>query len=186
MDEELMAGASAPELRIEEADYFYSQFLKHCGPPADCYFLVVCYFDAFVFALVSIEEMVPDGAKEQIRACSEFRLFKALRNITTHHSVLCAAVADAKFPRPFSRKVSATVGGCPDGSSRLSMRFDILRGIFDAVEKEWPPERRTLEMARACLQDLENRNVDSVFLEDVMAQGLNVVRGVLAGAEAPE
>lgn len=185
MDEQSMAVASPPQLRFAEAEYFYSQFLKNCGPPKDYYFLMVCYFDSFLFALISIEEMVSAAAKNQLRACSKVRFLKALRNISSHHSVLGAALADSKFPRPFSRVISISIGGAPNNSSRLRLRFDVLRSIFDAVEKERPREAKTLEFARTFLQELENQGVKEVFLEELMAQGLESVRDILSRCHPP-
>src|SRR5712692_11385221 len=106
MNESEMSKATTAELRLGAAQYFYTQYLKHCGPPLDSYFLMVNYFDAFLFALTSIEEMIDQHSKKALRANQTFRFLKALRNITTHHSVLAAAVGNAKFPRPFSRDLS--------------------------------------------------------------------------------
>jgi len=182
MDEQSMSAASPSRLRFAEAEYFHTQFLKNCGPPVDSYFLMVCYFDAFLFALISVEEMVSDAAKDHLRANSEFRFLKALRNISSHHSVLGAALSDSKFPRPFLRVISVSAGGAPNDSSRLKFRFDVLRSIFDAVEAECPQESRTLSVARAFLQELEDRKVQEVFLEDLMTRGLEAVREILAAA----
>ena len=98
---------------------------------------------------------------------------------------LGAALADSKFPRPFSRVISESIGGAPNNSSRLRLRFDVLRSIFDAVEKERPREAKTLEFARTFLHELENRGVKQVFLEELMAQGLELVRGILSRCHPP-
>jgi len=57
--------------RYKEAEYFLSQFIKNCGPPIDSYFLMVCYFDAFLFALVSIEEMLSKDTRTVLQEKDE-------------------------------------------------------------------------------------------------------------------
>ena len=179
MDEQSMTAASPPVMRFKEAEYFHSQFLKNCGPPRDSYFLMVCYFDAFLFTLISVEEMVSACAKKQLLACNEFRFLKALRNISSHHSVLGAALTDSKFHRPFSRVISENIGGLQIASSRLKLRFDVLHTIFDAVQKERPSEANTLNIARTFLQELEKQKIQEVFLEELMKRGLEAVSAIL-------
>jgi hypothetical protein len=179
MQEADMSALSAPGLRCAEAQYFLSRFIENCGPPVDSYFLMVCYFDAFLFSLISVEEMISSEAKEHLRRKDVFRFLKALRNISSHHSVLGASLKDSKFPRPFSRTINVSVGGPPDDSSRLRLRFDVLRNIFDSIEQERPQESKNLDIARKYLAKLEKDNNSDVFIEDIMKEGLNEVKLVI-------
>lgn len=175
MTEEELGGQTPAALRLAEAEYFLREYVRHCGPPRDWYFAMVCSFDAFLFSLVSVEEMVDEATKTELQAGSDFRFFKALRNITTHHSILAAPIA-GKFERPFSRVI--TDGNIGEASSRLRLRFDVLRRIFDAVENERKNEAATLRVAREFVAELEaagNRG----FLEDIMEQALHSVKRVL-------
>ena len=180
MKEEELGRQSPASLRLAEAEYFLWEYIRHCGPPIDSYFKMVCYFDAFLFSLVSVEEMIGEEGKRQLQTDVSFRFLKALRNISTHHSILAAPI-QGKFERPFSRRVTVSVGGSPNDSSRLSLRFDVLRQIFDVVEAERKQEAKTLGLAREFVNDLEASGKD-VFLEEIMQHAFNSAKGVLANA----
>jgi len=177
--ETLMTASSPAQLRYNEAYHFFQQFIIFSGPPRDSYFRMVCYFDAFLFALVSIEEMVDDTAKDHLRDVEVFRFVKALRNITMHHAVLGASLTGARFDRPFSRHISECVGGDPEISAKLAIRYDAFRSIFDAIEAERPGEKRTLNAARKYLSELEGR-AQPVFLEPVLLDALRAVASIVA------
>jgi hypothetical protein len=176
MQEPEMPTLTTAQLRYREAEYFYSEFIANSGPPRDSYFKMVCYFDAFLFALVSVEEMIDDSAKARLRDIDVFRFVKALRNITMHHSVLAAPQPGAKFERPFFRHLWESIGGAPVASAKLGIRFDIFRGIFDAIEAERPTEKHTLNPARDYLLKLESRT-QPIFLESVLFDALSAVKG---------
>ena len=182
MQEEELSRLSPAGLRLAEAEYFLREYVKHCGPPIDSYFGMVCCFDAFLFALVSVEEMVGKDIRERLNANSSFRFLKALRNITTHHSVLAASIQGNKFERPFSRIITTCVGSAPNDSSRLRLRFEVLRSIFDAVEAEREQEARTLAIARDFLLALEAGGGGVVFLEEIMEQALDAAKCVMGNA----
>lgn len=175
MQEAAMQPFTAAQLRYREAEFFYSQFIANSGPPRDSYFHMICYFDAFLFALVSVEEMIDDTAKSHLRGIDVFRFVKALRNITMHHSVLAAPQPGAKFERPFSRHISESIGGVSEAPAELAIRYDIFRGIFDAIETERPFEKKNLKAVRKYLSKLENR-AQPVFLEPVLLDALNAVK----------
>jgi hypothetical protein len=179
MQETEMATLTAAQLRYREAEYFYSQFIANSGPPCDSYFKMVCYFDAFLFALVSVEEMIDKSDQDRLRAIDVFRFVKALRNTTMHHSVLAAPQPGAKFERPFSRHISESIGGDPEASAMLSIRYDIFRGIFDTIEAERPSEKYTLNAARYYLSKLESQS-QPIFLESVLLDALSAVKAFVA------
>jgi len=180
MQEPEMATLTTAQLRYREAECFYSQFIANSGPPRDSYFKMVCYFDAFLFALVSVEEMIDDSAEKRLQHIDVFRFVKALRNITTHHSVLAALQPGAKFERPFSRHLSESIGAAPEASAKLAIRYDVFRGIFDAIEVERPAEKKyTLNAARDYLSKLESR-AQPILLESVLLDALSAVKAFVA------
>jgi hypothetical protein len=140
---------------------------------------MVCYFDAFLFALVSVEEMVDKATKARLKYVQIFRFFKALRNATMHHSILGAPLAGSKFERPFSRHITECVGGESEASAKLAIRYDVFRNIFDAIEVIRSQEKSTLDAAREYLWELESRP-QPVFLEQVLLDGLRAVAEIIA------
>lgn len=174
-----MAPLSTPQLRHREASYFCSQFIAHCGPPHDSYFHMVCYFDAFLAALTSVEEMVDNSSKATLAGNDAFRFIKALRNITTHHSVLASSQQDSKFTRPFTRHLFNSVGNIQTSSGNLAINYARFREIFDAIEIKRPSEKHTIAAARRHLAALEAQP-QPVFLEQVMHEALAIVEAVVA------
>jgi hypothetical protein len=179
MQETDMAALNSGSLRWREAEYFLEQYIKHCGPPVDSYFHMVCYLDAFLFAFISIEEVVSDSIRGNIRRNDSFLFLKALRNTNAHHIILGIGLEDSKFHSPISRVLSLSVGGEPNNSSKLKFRFDDLRQIFANIEIERLGERRTLEGARRFMTVMEAQNRDTDFLESFMREGLNEVQAFL-------
>lgn len=175
MKETEMSTLTTAQLRYYEAKYFYSQFIVNSGPPCDSYFKMVCYFDAFLFALVSVEEMIDESDRDRLREIDVFRFVKALRNITMHHSVLAAPQPGAKFKRPFSRYIPESIGGASEVSAKLAIRYDIFRGIFGTIEAERPNERATLNAARFYLSKLECQ-AQPIFLESVLLDALAAIK----------
>jgi len=180
MKEEELAQQTPASLRLAQAEYFLGEYIRHCGPPVDSYFGMVCCFDAFLFAFVSVEEMVNEEMKKKLNEDSKFRFFKALRNITTHHSILSAPI-DGKFLRPFSRSIEMSVGNTQNESSRLSLNFNVLREILDAVELERKQERYTIAYAREFLKEMEDTG-NKVFIEDLMRNTLDSIKQMLANS----
>jgi hypothetical protein len=172
-DENELSALSPSKLRFAEAEHFLNLFIKSCAPPKDWYFETISYADAFLFTLISVEEMVEDTVCQALRSKPVFRFLKAMRNVTTHHSVLASVAPGSKLPRPFSRHM------VNDISARLCFRFDILRQIFDVVEKERPFEKKALDRARIFIAEKEAA-VDKVYLEDVFFEGLNCVEPLIS------
>ncbi|MHB1579109.1 MAG: hypothetical protein ACYCTK_08615 [Acidithiobacillus ferrooxidans] len=160
------AEMSAPMLRLTEAKYLFDQFKSaRNAEPNHGLFLLTVYFDAFLFCLVSIEEMVDTTTRDNLRAIPSFLFFKALRNIATHHSVLSGI--NGKFDRPISRIASVGVGCSVEFSEQFFLLPDKLRAIFDAVLKERPSEKLTVEAARNYLSQLEASDT-TIMLVDII------------------
>lgn len=174
-----MISLTSAQLRLEQARHFLSAFVCSCGPPRDSYFHMVANFDAFLFFLTSTEEMVGTPQRAVLQAEEAFRFMKALRNITTHHSILAASQSDAKFFRPFIRHLDECIGPTQSSSGRLVLVPDRLRAIFDAIECEVPREKKTLDLARHHLASLEVRGT-TLYIEDVMREALASVQFAVA------
>ena len=174
-DEAALYALSPAKLRCHEAERFLELFVKSCGPPRDSYFEMICYSDAFLFALISVEEMVDAKTKSKLHGKPMFRFLKALRNITTHHSNLSLASSGSKFPRPFVRHIKDSV----ESSARLCFKFEVLRKIFDLIEKERPKDKNALNHARIFVNSLEGLG-KPVFLENVFADGLDCISVAIA------
>lgn len=179
MDEETLSKTPPALLRLTHAEYFREEYVRHSGPPMDSYWLMVGYFDAFLFSLAPVQNMASPTVRDKLDGIPAFRFFKALRNVTTHHSVLAASVSGNKFPRPFSRHVRVAMDGPPSDSSRLIFRLDVLRQILDAVAKERRSEKNNVEIAKSYINELEARQGD-VFLEDIMSEALTAVKSVVS------
>ncbi len=180
MQETDMITLNSGKFRWKEAEYFLEQYIKHCGPPQDSYFHMVCYLDAFLFTFISIEEVVNLSVRDNnIRKEDSFLFLKALRNTNAHHTILGIGLDDSKFSSPIARVLSITAGGEPNDSSKLRFRFDYLRQIFSNIEGERRGERKTLEGARRFMVKMERLNRDTDFIESFMREGLNDIKAFL-------
>jgi hypothetical protein len=76
LDENQVSKSSPAELRLHEAVFFYNRFRDACGPPRDSYFEMISFFDAFLFALTSIEEMLSPTDKSKLHATDVFMFLR--------------------------------------------------------------------------------------------------------------
>ena len=160
------------QLRLKESEFFLRQ-LKMAGNVdyQSTLFLMTAYFDAFVFAYVSIEEMLPSDKKESLRSAKIFRFFKALRNISTHHSVL-TGIKGTKFQRPIARHVTVGVGCQVHDAVKFFVVPEKLHAIFDAVLEERPKEKHTIEPARQFLNEISMSD-DTIYVVDLMQRAVS-------------
>lgn len=173
-----MQDSSPAQLRLSHARYFAEQYLSQNGPPVDSYWLMVGHFDAFLFSLASVYDMAAPTGKAALNASPLFRFFRALRNVTTHHSVLAASIPGNKFLRPFNREIMTAIGYQND-SSRLRLNLAQLRSVLDAVLQERLGETKNIEAARQYVDQLEAQG-GKEYLEDLMAQALTETRQAIA------
>jgi len=162
-------------LRYHEARFFLSRFLASCGPPRDSYFEMISYFDAFLFCLISVEDMVSEEQKQRLRSKDVFSFLKAARNLTSHHSVLASPNQRGQYVRPFSRLINEG----QQASARLRVTINEFRQVFELATCNWPRSREGFQAAEPYLAALEARGTQDIFLEDVMQEGLDAVREVL-------
>ncbi|MCH6485313.1 hypothetical protein MMG85_17310 [Pseudoxanthomonas sp. LH2527] len=162
------AEMSAPLLRFTEAKYLFEQFKSARNAEVNYgLFLLTAYFDSLLFCLVSVEEMVDESARKNLRSIKSFLFLKALRNITTHHSVLSGV--KGKFPRPVSRIVSVGVGCRPEFSEQFVLIPERLREIFDKILAERRGEKHTLQGAREYLDQLEASGTRIMLVDTVQS-----------------
>ena len=156
------------QLRLAETQHLFEQFKAARNAEVNHgIFLLTTYFDALLFCLVSIEEMISADRKQALRSIDSFVFFKALRNIATHHSVLSGV--KGKFERPISRIVSVGIGCTVAFSEQFFLAPEKLEAIFDSVLQEWPGERRTIDIARRYLSSLKQRGRDIMLVDLVEA-----------------
>lgn len=166
------------QLRLAETRHLFELFKAARNAEVNYgLFLLTTYFDALLFCLVSIEEMIPADRRVALRSVDSFIFFKALRNIATHHSVLSGI--KGKFERPISRLVSVGVGSTPAFSEQFFLVPDKLEVIFDSVLQERPSERRTIEIARRYLSSLRQGERD-IMIVDVVDEVISEVTPYVA------
>ncbi|WP_312252481.1 hypothetical protein [Stenotrophomonas sp.] len=167
------AAMSAPLLRLNEAKFLLNRFnASRNVDPNEGLFLLTVYFDSFLFSLISVEEMVDDQTRAALRAMDSFLFFKALRNVSTHHSVLSGL--HGKFERPISRKVSIGIGCDVDYSEQFYFIPERLRDVFKQVLAERQGEKWTLAGAGRYLDALEAAGGDIMVADSASS----VVRDV--------
>jgi len=171
-----MRDLDSGNVRLIEAEYFLNQYVANTGPH-DSYFLMVCYLDAFLFTLISIEELVSQSVRHTLHQKDAFLFLKALRNTNAHHIVLGIRLKDSKFSHPISPE--ETIDESPYTFTELRLEFDGLRQVFAAIEKQRPREKKTLDGARRFMELLESQNRHADFIENFMREGLNEVASVL-------
>jgi hypothetical protein len=176
MQETDMQVLDSGNFRWREAEFFLNGYIGSCGPHED-YFSMVCYLDAFLYTLVSIEEVVNKSIRDLLHQKDIFLFLKALRNTSAHHIVLGIGLKDSKFSHPISRDL--TVDESPYTFSELRLNFSELRQIFDTIEQTLPREKKTFDGARRYMAALESQNRDADYIENFMLEGLREVKSVL-------
>jgi len=157
VDELNLSEIHPAELRLAHAEYFRKEFVKHSGPPLDNYFLMIAYFDAFLFTIASVHDITSKPTQKQLDDIPVFRFFKVLRNITTHHSVLTAPAKENKFLRPVKGIATISTGGEQEFSYNLAFNLDSLLEILSSVEKERPYEKKNIDIAREYIETLKTQ-----------------------------
>lgn len=163
-------------LRYNEASFFLSCFRTSCGPPHDSYFEMIAYIDAFLFCLISVEDMLSEERKKLLRKKAVFKFLKAARNITGHHTILASPNQHGEYVRPFSR---AIIELPQSASARLRIKIKEFRDLFETAAKIYPSGRSGFKHAKHYLESFEAKGLQVIYIEDVLMEGLNAVRDVL-------
>lgn len=181
------------EFRFKETCLFYTLFMDHHGPAAglkDNRFLWMSYADAFLMALVSLQDLV--DPKPELYKSDTFRFLKVMRNITVHQ----AAVA-ASSPYSMVNKDVAVQGGSynpnrPDHDDPILVAHRIetalqnyefsLKARPDGIDRKtglpksmWDRERRTVTAARRWNKQLAASPVPRIRLSIVFLEGVKFV-----------
>jgi hypothetical protein len=180
MDEIQLSTAVPPVVRFREAAFFRTKFITASGPPVDSHFEMIAFFDAFLFSIVSIEDMVNNSLKSRLQTAEVFLFLKAARNVTTHHSVLAAPFQPNGFARPLPRRITEHAGGSsPYAYAKFAVSIRNFRKVFHQAAVRYPRGASHFLAGETYLNSLEARGVGEILLEDVMQEGLNVVAAVL-------
>lgn len=177
MNEQQVSKSEPVCLRLEGARYLYKKFIDSCGPPCDSYFHMITYFDAFLFSYVSIEEMTDMETKKKLNTLDVFKFLKASRNITTHHSILAAPNQRNDFERPFSRIIHD--GNTGITSANLQVKIEKFREIFNLASEKYSRGKKGFQESEEYLQIIEASGKDSIFIEEVMLEGLKSASSIL-------
>jgi hypothetical protein len=177
MNEKQISESEPVCLRFKGAQHLYEKFIESCGPPRDSYFHMITYFDAFLFSYVSIEEMIDKDEKTKLNELDVFKFLKAARNITTHHSVLAAPNQAGDFERPFSRVIND--GNTGIASAKLRVRIEKFREMFTIAMQKYPRGAKGFQESEAYLLRIETTGADSIFIEEVMLEGLESAASIL-------
>ncbi len=170
------ADLDSGNFRWKEAEYFLNSYIGNRGPHHDS-FSMVCSFDAFLYTLISIEEVVSETIRVTLRKSDAYLFLKALRNANAHHFVLVVEMKDSNFPNPTSHEL--TINESPYTFYKIRLLFDKLRQVFADIEKRRPREKNTFDGARRFMTTLESQNTDSDLIENLMREGLNEVKSAL-------
>jgi len=181
-----MISARPIQVRLGEAHFFLERFVEACSPPASGGVSPVAYGDAFLWALVSCEDLVSEHKRNTLRSSHAFCLLKALRNLTVHRSVILALRQRGGARKPFVRSVTYTVGGPPRGQLIYQLRIDRVRQCFNNLlrrernsnKKRHARSVRAVREARCYLSALKKAGRDSVPLQDVFREGLEAVQRI--------
>lgn len=149
MDAAEMEAGPPVKVRLSHAEYFLTQYKKQCGPGPSNRWLMIAYFDAFLFAVSALVDLASESEKRFLRSCQIFEFFVALRNISVHHSIPTARVSGAKF----ERAVFPIKGG--NGNSELIYDHKTLLKIFQAVAQSRSQSKRNMLAACAFLESHE-------------------------------
>jgi hypothetical protein len=173
MIETELQSATAQELRLSHASYFHKCYLTHCGPPKDSYFLMIGYFDAFLFSLSSLFDLADKRTRKKLDKSSLLRFMKVLRNISTHRSVLAAPGDKGEYIRPMMRVVGTTMGTSElSDTSQLYFNYYQLREIIEKYAAVRTKEVKNIEACYQIINDLESRK-EQPELGELMKEALD-------------
>lgn len=166
------------ELRLREASFLVDRFFEACNAEHnDTLFLMTTYFDSFLFCFVSIEEMVSSEQRVALRESNLFRFIKALRNISTHHSILTGSKTN-RFPRPIARILSVGVGCVPKQNAEFYIKDKTLHEIFDKILDKRPQEKHNIPPAKKFLKE-RAENKERILISELLCESIELVKVVL-------
>jgi len=148
-------------------------YVESKGEAYDSYFDMNCFLDAFLFMLVSVEDIAPPNVSANFRKEPAFVFLKQLRNLTTHHAIAAGSIQGSKFLRPLSREVWGNGGG-----GQLFFNLGQLVKVFDAMAAERPRSKPILEQAKA-FAATEFPAGSQVYVEVIFRRALNLVWAAL-------
>jgi hypothetical protein len=157
---------SPAELRLHEALYFLRMFERGCGSAEvmDSWLEWIANADAFVMALISVENMVSQKRKAALNALDNFRFLKAMRNTTIHELPWFASRQARGATAPTRRAISLLVGPKTGRSVEPMNSIDAVLTTLKRRRRKWKQEKDTIKAARRYLRRMKRKTGNDNFL----------------------
>lgn len=182
MEDSMVMSISPDMFRLYEADYFFDQYQHHCGSPEhhDNYFQWISYADVFVIMLTSMEALVSEQIKTQLRDSNIFLLIKALRNITVHGAVFPAPNANT-VARDIYLKTGSESAKWVEPKLLIDRTLDaFFQRLTTMPEHLRKNETKTIDGARTFFDEWKQEHGQEILLSEVFEKALNEV-SVISG-----
>ena len=197
----------AAALRYHQARYFLERFKEACGTsstPRESSFHWIAYSDAFLMALVSLQDLV--GLKKRARLlqgayrtytkhggkppkdykANVFLVLKLMRNQTIHECVFASPRLKTRAKPSVTRIINVSVGGHNPGAwvqPRIlakTMRRVLRRAMRrpKKAKSSVPLPWDDVEETRRYLNQLKKRGIEEIALHAIFDEGLAFVKGV--------
>ena len=162
--DEILPTWSPAALRLHEALYFLRRFEHACGSEStvDSWLEWIANADAFIMALVSVENMVNAKAKDSLRALDSFIFLKATRNATVHALPWFAPKQRKGATAPTRRAIYLGAGAKTFRWVRPMNSIAAIRRTLTRQRKKDSP--KNIDGARRFLTRLRRRNGQDNFL----------------------
>jgi hypothetical protein len=205
--EEDLGDVTAAAIRYHQARYFLERFKEACGTPTTpraSSFHWIAYSDAFLMALVSLQDLV--GLKKKSRLLrgayrtytkngatppkgyrpNAFLVLKLMRNQTIHQCVFASPGRKNRAKPSVTRIINVSVGGHNPGAwvqPRIlakTMRRMLRRVIRrpKKAKKSIRLPREDVEETRRYLSQLKKMGVEEIALHAIFEEGLKFVKSV--------
>jgi hypothetical protein len=203
-----LPGFSRVQIRFSEALYFFEQFKRHCGSsenPQDSSFHWIAYSDAFLMALLSIQDLVGPKRKRRLLMGYEslkkegkpipadytpnpLLVLKLMRNRTVHHCVF-SAPSDGREKGSVSRVINVRVGGADAGKwSEPRVPLSQMRAVLSRLKakyardkkkgKSTPKPKVDIKETRLYIKRLRGLGKEDIHLHSIFREGLERVASI--------
>jgi hypothetical protein len=171
--DEILDKWSPAELRLHEALYFLRMFEHACGSEAsmDRWLEWIANADAFVMALISVENLVSKEHKKDLNSLDAFRFLKAMRNATVHEMPWFAPRQARGATAPTRRAIYLMAGAKIGRWVKTMNSIDAVRTTLNRRKQKYKQERDNVEAARRYLRTLKRKTGnDNFFVIDVFKE----------------
>jgi len=171
--DELIPTWTPAELRLHEALYFLRMFERGCGSreTMDSWLEWIANADAFVMALISVENLVSQKRKRALNDLDSFGFLKATRNATVHELPWFASKQSRRATAPTRRAISLVVGSEPGRFVEPMNSIDAVLTTLKRRRRKWKWEKNTIKAARRYLRAMKRKtDNDNFFVIDVFKE----------------